>query len=169
MPDTTTVLLDDLDSDTMDVVWVEPKADAPAAGEAEYSIGELAIKFGMTHRALRFYESREMIAPRRIGRTRIYGQTDCDRLAVIVKGKKLGFTLAEIAQMIDIQEGRASAATLRLTHEACAAQIKFFEEQMAFIAEGLEELRRIQNSLGAGRLHAGRRNPAPSLHPAKDT
>jgi DNA-binding transcriptional MerR regulator len=138
----------ELDKDPSDVVWVEPGADAPA----EYSIGELATMFGMTHRALRFYESREMIAPRRVGRSRIYGQTDCDRLALIVKGKKLGFTLAEIAQMIEIQEGRASDVTLRLTHEACATQIKFFEQQIAFISAGLDELRRIQASLGTGQM-----------------
>lgn len=150
MPDTSRVLFQSSTPTSSDVVWIDVDDRAPAAQPAEYSIGELATMFGLTHRALRFYESRGMIAPRRVGRTRVYGQAEADRLGLIVKGKRLGFTLAEITQMVDVHEGRASAMTLRLTHEACAAQIKFFEEQMTFITQGLVELRRIQESLGSG-------------------
>jgi DNA-binding transcriptional MerR regulator len=162
MADTSPAAFPNADQDTSDVVWIDLTDSAPAVANGEYSIGELATAFGLTHRALRFYESRGMVTPRRVGRSRIYGQAEYDRLALIVKGKKLGFTLAEIAQMIDIQEGRASALTLRLTNEACAAQIAFFEQQMTFISEALGELRRIQDSLGAGSEPGGvPRRPQP--------
>src|SRR5262249_46815631 len=85
-----------------DVFWVERLAD-PAdvnADEPAYSIGDLARKFDVTLRTLRFYESRGLISPSREGHRRRYGREDADRLTVILKAKKLGFTLTEIREMI---------------------------------------------------------------------
>jgi len=115
--------------------------------QTEFTITELAQEFGLTHRALRFYDTRGLLSPQRVGRRRVFTVADRDRLAVIVQGKKLGFTLAEISQMIEAQSGRANAHTLRLSAEKCLEQIAFFERQMREAGEALAELRRIHLSL----------------------
>ena len=96
---------------------------------------------------MRFYDTRGLLSPQRVGRRRIFTRADRDRLALIVKGKKLGFTLAEISQMIEAQAGRASAHALKLTAEKCLEQIEFFERQMREAGEALAELRRVHLSL----------------------
>ena len=75
--------------------------------KAAFTIGELSREFGVTLRALRFYENKGLISPHRDGLNRLYSQGDRTRLALILKGKKLGFTLGEIRQMIAAEEGEA--------------------------------------------------------------
>ena len=117
---------------------------APTESEkSEFTINELASEFALTHRALRFYESRGLLAPRRDGRRRFFSRADRRRLALILKGKKLGFTLTEISEMVEAQAGRATQHGLKLTADKCEAQIKHFERQMAEAGEALQELRRI--------------------------
>jgi DNA-binding transcriptional MerR regulator len=146
---------------TQDVFWIaSPQADdqsgnAAAAEKTEYTIAELAQEFGLTLRALRFYHSRGLISPLRDGRRRIFSRADRDRLALIVKGKKLGFTLAEISQMTEAQAGRANAHTLKLTAEKCLEQIAFFERQMREAAEALTELREIHLALSKQAMDRG--------------
>ena len=136
-----------------DIFWLaSPPSDAQtgaAAGseKTEFTIAELSKEFGLTLRALRFYHSRGLISPQREGRRRVFSRADRDRLALILKGKKLGFTLAEISQMIEAQSGRADAHTLKLNAEKCLQQIAFFERQMREAAEALTELREIHLAL----------------------
>ena len=130
-----------------DVFWIaspppdERSGEAKAGEQTEYTIAELAREFGLTLRALRFYHSRGLIAPQREGRRRIFSRADRDRLALILKGKKLGFTLSEISQMIEAQSGHANAHTLKLSADKCLQQIAHFERQMREAAEALTELR----------------------------
>jgi DNA-binding transcriptional MerR regulator len=144
-----------------EVFWIaSPSADdrsATAAGpeKTEFTIAELAQEFGLTLRALRFYHSRGLISPDRAGRRRIFSRADRDRLALIIKGKKLGFTLAEISQMIEAQAGRANAHTLKLGAEKCLQQIAFFERQMREAAEALTELREIHLALSKQAMERG--------------
>jgi len=119
---------------------------ASAPEKFEYSITELAQEFGLTLRALRFYEIRGLLAPQRSGRKRIFSRADRDRLGAILKGKKLGFTLNEISQMIEAEAGRADEHSLKLSAEKCQEQIALFERQLKETAEALEELRRISRS-----------------------
>jgi DNA-binding transcriptional MerR regulator len=143
------------------VFWIaspspEDQSGAAAGAEkAEFTIAELAREFGLTLRALRFYHSRGLISPEREGRRRIFSRADRDRLALIVKGKKLGFTLAEISQMIEAQAGRANAHTLKLSAEKCLEQIAFFERQMREAAEALTELREIHLALSKQAMQHG--------------
>ena len=136
-----------------DVFWVACAADDETGGagklaeQTEFTITELAEEFGLTHRALRFYETRGLLSPQRDGRRRLFSRADRDRLALILKGKRLGFTLAEISQMIEAQSGHASEHALRLTAEKCLEQIAHFERQMREASEALTELRRIHLSL----------------------
>lgn len=110
------------------------------AGEPLYAIGKVAKQFGLTHRALRFYESRGLIKPLRRGKTRLYRPQDVERLAGIVKAKKLGLTLTAIGQLIG---GEGSEQSLRLSRETCEAQIAVLEHKLAATQEALAELRTI--------------------------
>ena len=70
----------------------------------EFSIGELATEFDVTPRAIRFYEDQGLLAPRRDGQRRIYAPRDRTRLKLTLRGKRLGLTLAEIRELIDMYE-----------------------------------------------------------------
>lgn len=133
-----------------DPLFADSDANAtPGTDKSEFSINELANEFSLTHRALRFYESRGLLSPQRHGRRRIFTREDRDRLVIILRGKKLGFTLTEIIEMVDAQAGRATAHGLKLTAEKCAEQIAYFERQITQATEALAELRRIEGQFRA--------------------
>ena len=71
---------------------------------AEFSIGELATEFDVTPRAIRFYEDHGLLAPKRAGQRRIYSPRDRTRLKLTLRGKRLGLTLSEIRELIDMYE-----------------------------------------------------------------
>lgn len=108
--------------------------------QALASIGDVARRFGVTLRALRFYESKGLIHPLRDGHARFYGPRDLVRVELILKGKQLGFTLAEIISMLG--DGRAQITDLIVTPEQALAQIKHLEEQHRSIEEALADLRK---------------------------
>ena len=129
-------------------VWASKLGgDLHSGGKAAFTIGELSREFGVTLRALRFYENKGLISPHRDGLSRLYSEGDRTRLALILKGKKLGFTLGEIRQMIAAEEGDADSKTLTLSREKCLEQIELLRKQKAEIEEGLNELSRIYASL----------------------
>ena len=70
----------------------------------EFSIGELAGEFDVTPRAIRFYEDHGLLAPKRAGQRRIYSPRDRTRLKLTLRGKRLGLTLSEIRELIDMYE-----------------------------------------------------------------
>ena len=78
--------------------WIEGDASRLSQTETKrlLRIGETAKRFSITPRALRFYEGKGLIAPIRDGAVRLHGQSDLERLALILKARKLGFTLGEI-------------------------------------------------------------------------
>jgi DNA-binding transcriptional MerR regulator len=67
-----------------------------------YSISDLAQEFALTTRAIRFYEDEGLLAPRRQGQTRIYGERERTRIKLILRGKRLGLALSEIRELFDI-------------------------------------------------------------------
>ncbi len=71
---------------------------------AEFSIGELASEFDVTPRAIRFYEDQRLLTPTRAGQRRIYSPRDRTRLKLTLRGKRLGLTLSEIRELIDMYE-----------------------------------------------------------------
>ena len=81
---------------------MSPSPTPPSA--ATYSIGELAREFDLTTRAIRFYEDCGLLTPRRSGRNRVYSQRDRTRLKLTLRGKRLGLTLAEVKQLVDMYE-----------------------------------------------------------------
>lgn len=119
--------------------------DAEAGG---FTISDLAREFGVTLRTLRFYESRGLLAPARSGMTRIYSGRDRARLALILKGKQLGFTLVEIRAMLANEEGKeakgkepsASVGGLQLSRGQIAEQLDLLRSQRAEIEAAIAEL-----------------------------
>jgi DNA-binding transcriptional MerR regulator len=75
----------------------------PVSASAEFTIRTLSAEFGVTARALRFYEQKGLLAPDRRGAARIYSATDRARLALILRGKRVGFSLDEIRDMLDLE------------------------------------------------------------------
>jgi DNA-binding transcriptional MerR regulator len=139
-------------------VWAAP-TEANQSGDSDktaFTIGELSREFGVTLRALRFYENKGLISPHRERLSRLYSQGDRTRLALILKGKKLGFTLGEIRQMIAAEEGDADTRSLGISREKCLEQIELLKKQKAEIEEGLNELSRLYASLG-GKAERDRR------------
>ncbi len=104
-------------------------------------IGEVAKRFALTLRALRFYESKGLIRPLRDGQVRYYGPKDLIRIELILKGKQLGFTLTEIIAMLgDPKQG--TATDLVLSKEQMLTQIEHLEHQQRANDEALVELRK---------------------------
>src|SRR5207302_3950131 len=90
------------------------KATAPRDQQRIYSIAELAREFVITARTIRFYEDEGLIKPRRQGLTRLYSTHDRTRLGWILRGKRLGFSLAEIKELLDLyQVDRTGVQQLR--------------------------------------------------------
>ena len=79
-----------------------------------YSIQDLAEQFNVTHRALRFYESKGLLAPAKKGQTRIFSERDKTRLMLTLRGKKLGFSLEECREIIDMYDPSQPDDTLQL-------------------------------------------------------
>jgi DNA-binding transcriptional MerR regulator len=117
------------------------EADAPA-----FTIGQLANSFGVTLRTLRFYESVGLLSPRRSGAARLYAQSDHDRIGLIVQGKKLGFTLREIRDLLASPHDDDDCGSLKLSREQCVDQITLLERQKRTIDNALAELRRTYSS-----------------------
>jgi DNA-binding transcriptional MerR regulator len=114
--------------------------------ETLFTIGDLAREFGVTLRTLRFYEDRGLISPRRSGMTRLYNEKARDRLALILKGKHLGFTLTEIRAMLEAED--KDAGELKLGKDQVAEQIAHLERQKAEIEQAIQELRATLARLG---------------------
>ena len=116
--------------------------DRPDAHKRErFSITELTTEFGVTARALRHYEYEGLIAPQRAGMSRIYSKRDRARLAWIMRAKNVGFSLAEIREMIDLydlNDGRVEQR--RVTMQRCQEKIAKLRQQKVDIESSIHEL-----------------------------
>ena len=127
-----------------DVVWIDAAAPDPLKKDEVLTISQMAEKYGVTPRALRFYESKGLLAPAREGRARIYKQADQQHLLLILKGRKLGFTVSEISQMLVAAEDRRGPPhSLKIPRGKCLEQIELLERQLNDTREALAEMRRL--------------------------
>lgn len=117
--------------------------DAAGADAESFTITDLALTFNVTPRAIRFYEDQGLISPQRQGQNRIYSRRDRARLAWILRGKRVGFSLAEIREMIDLYDaGDGRARQRALTIERCRDRIEALTEQRLDIDDMIDELKR---------------------------
>jgi DNA-binding transcriptional MerR regulator len=122
----------------MAAVTDAPQSDAPPA-QTEYTIGDLAREFGVTLRTLRFYEHRGLLKPRRQGLARFYDEKAKSQLALILKGKQLGFTLTEIRAMLaDAERGQSN--DLGMTREQMKTQLELLKAERGRVEAGIAEL-----------------------------
>jgi DNA-binding transcriptional MerR regulator len=106
-----------------------------------HSIGELCDEFGVTARALRFYEDEALISPERRGTQRLYSDRDRARLAWILRGKRVGLSLAEIKELLDLYDIGDGRRTQRLkTVEICQARVDGLKRQRIDIDATIKEL-----------------------------
>lgn len=106
-----------------------------------WTIGELSREFDATARALRFYEDKGMLHPQRDGLNRLYSVRDRARLQLILRGKRVGFTLAEIREMIDLYDlGDNQRAQMQRTHEKYVEQVGLLKQQHEDIVGSIKEL-----------------------------
>ena len=112
------------------------------AERSEYSISELSREFEITPRAIRFYEDQGLLAPRREGQRRIYTPRDRTRLKLTLRGKRLGLTLAEVKDLVDMYESpRDTQPQLKKFLVVLAAHRAQLEQQMADLSVTLDEVR----------------------------
>ncbi len=124
---------------------------APEPGQAEMTISQMSRAYGVSLRTLRFYEDRGLIKPRREGNARYYRGADRVRMEMILKGKKLGFTLTEINDLIG---GKGANETPELEDQLqpqqIVSQIGHLERQRSEIDTAIERLRATHSRLSQG-------------------
>lgn len=122
---------------------IEPRPD-----REYFSISDLCTEFGVTARALRFYEDEGLIGPERRGTQRIYSHRDRARLAWILRGKRVGFSLGEIKEMIDLYDiGDGRKVQRQVTLERCLDRIRLLENQKHDIDAHIAELNQFVDML----------------------
>ena len=109
---------------------------------ATFTIGELAREVDLTTRAIRFYAACGLLMPQRRGRHRVYTQRDRTRLKLTLRGKRLGLTLAEVKELVDMYESpRDTAPQLKKFLVVLAAHREQLEQQLADLHATLDEVR----------------------------
>ncbi|MGB2741333.1 MAG: MerR family DNA-binding transcriptional regulator [Cognaticolwellia sp.] len=112
-----------------------------------FSIGELAREFDITTRSIRFYEDQGLILPARKGQTRIYNQRDRVRLKLILRGKRLGFSLAETGRLFELYDADNSSATqLKTIMDLISNKKNDLNQQLEDIQAVLIELTGLENN-----------------------
>jgi DNA-binding transcriptional MerR regulator len=115
---------------------------------SEFSISELAREFEVTPRAIRFYEDQGLLAPRRDGQRRIYTPRDRTRLKLTLRGKRLGLTLSEIRELIDMYEpGRDERPQLKRFLAVLEAHRAGLLQQRADIEAQLSEIQAFEKKV----------------------
>lgn len=115
---------------------IEPRPDRDS-----FSISDLCSEFGVTARALRFYEDEGLISPERRGTARVYSHRDRARLAWILRGKRVGFSLGEIRELLDLYDlGDGRRAQRDATIARCRDRIALLESQKHDIDAAIAEL-----------------------------
>ncbi|EKN00331.1 MULTISPECIES: MerR family transcriptional regulator [Acidocella] len=110
-----------------------------------YTVTQLGAELGITVRTLHFYEAQGLLTPRRIGNNRVYSQRDRARMILILRGKRLGFSIKEIKEYIELYDvdptqGQQTKQLLKAVHH----RIQKLEDQRVALEQTLNELRGIE-------------------------
>ena len=110
-----------------------------------YSVTELAVEFGVTARAIRYYESKGLLSPRRAGKNRIYSYRERGRLQIILRGKRLGFSLSDISEYLALYDAdETQHEQLVLLLDRISIRLADLEQKRENLATLLAELRDIR-------------------------
>ncbi|MBV6633014.1 MAG: MerR family DNA-binding transcriptional regulator [Alphaproteobacteria bacterium] len=113
-----------------------------------FSIGQLAQEFEVTHRTIRFYEDEGLLTPARRGTTRIYSTTDRGRLALILRGKRLGFSIAEIKEFLDLYEvDEDQVEQMKFALQRAQDRLLLLDQQLADLKQTKSELQQIEAAI----------------------
>ncbi len=111
-----------------------------------YSVTQLGTDLGVSARTIRFYEDKGLISPQRAGNNRVYTLRDRARMSLILRGKKLGFSLREIKEYLDLYDADPThAKQLRLLLKAVSSRILQLEDQQVALNQALSELRDVES------------------------
>ena len=122
-------------------------AKTDKAKQVTYSISDLSKEFDITTRSIRFYEDQGLISPTRKGQTRIYNQRDRVRLKLILRGKRLGFSLAETGRLFELYDAdNSSAKQLATMMEIIAHKKSDLNQQLDDIKAVLIELNDLEKN-----------------------
>ncbi len=119
-----------------------------------FTVTQLAENLGVTARTIRFYEDKGLIAPQRAGTTRVYTHRDRARMALILRGKRLGFSLREIRDYLDLYDvDHTQTEQLRALLKAVAGRVEQLEQQRIALDETLKELNEIKRQADEAMMH----------------
>ncbi len=128
-----------------------PASDADndnAAADDYIRIGEMAKEHGVTLRTLRFYEDKGLISPKRDGTTRLYSRRDRVRMKLILLGRKVGFSLRDVKQVMDLYEPEGSnVKQLRLALDKSEKQLARLHKQRQSIDEAIGDLSKVMTTV----------------------
>ena len=114
--------------------------------ERHFTIRDLADEFGCTHRTIRFYEDQGLLKPRREGQARIFSHRDRARRSLILRGRRLGFSIAELAEMLNLYDADPGhVRQLKLALEKGRTRLAQLERQRADIESAIAELRELES------------------------
>lgn len=126
-----------------------------------YSISELANEFDVTTRSIRFYEDQELLHPSRRGQTRVYSSKDRVRLKLILRGKRLGFSLAEIRELFELWDETRSGSEKQLH-----LMLSKVSERRAALEQQMKDITMVQLELESAEIRC--RQALEELHQKKD-
>ncbi|MBG1232589.1 MerR family transcriptional regulator [Aestuariivirga litoralis] len=110
-----------------------------------YSVTELARDLGITPRTLRFYEDKGLLMPQRLGNTRAYTRRDRVRMILILRGKRMGFSLREIKEFLDLYDAdHSNVKQMQHLLKKVRGRITLLEEQLHAVETSISELRNME-------------------------
>ena len=134
-----------------------------ASGDPFLTVTQLAGELGVSARTIRFYEDRGLICPQRAGSTRVYTGRDRARMILILRGKRLGFSLRDIKEYLDLYDvDHTQAEQLRLLRLSVAKRLGSLREQFQALEQSIAELEDVQRQAEAAfaELPAARKKAA---------
>jgi len=121
---------------------------AAPRGRDVFTIRDLTKEFGVSARTLRFYEEKGLLDPTRRGEQRLYSRRDRARLAYVIAGKAVGFSLEEVREMLDLYDlGDGQVTQLKVALAKFAERIAWLERQKAEINSVIAELTRASDGM----------------------
>jgi len=137
-----------------------------------FAIADLATEFGISTRTIRFYEAKGLLTPERVGGARIFRRRDRAKLILILRGKRLGFSLRDISDYLSLYDAHSHAAQVSLLVDKVDERLDLLQSQLSDLETTIGELREIRKLAGERLAQddaagAARNELGPSAHTAR--